>query len=194
MAKKRKNKIGSNSVKNKGVNIKVEKTKDKKNNINETTKINKKTKQNNIIKDSTENKDSIIAREINVDKNFTIKDKKKVKQLGETIEKFNCLENIKETKKEKGNKENYNSDNVREKNHYLYWDNAEDGIVDIREVNDAVSYDTNQRQRFILLSVCLSIIAIILIVVTFYYSSFRTNSKNDNIAYEMEVNESRGNK
>lgn len=190
MAKKRKNKIGSNSVKNKKVNIKVEKTKDKKNNINQTTKVNKKITKNNETKDTLENKELIISKEINVDKNFNIKDKKKIKQLGKTIEKFNCLENIKETKTENDNISDTNSSDVKEKNHYLYWDNAKDGIIDIKEVNDAVSYDTNQRQKFILLSVCVSIIAIILIVVTFYYSSLRANNKNDNIAYEVEVNES----
>ena len=190
MAKKKKNKTNSSSAKIKKNNNKTGKIKDKKNNINETTKVNKKITKNVETNDALENKELIISKEINVDKNFNIKDKKKVKQLGKTIEKFNCLENIKETRTENDNITDTNSSDVKEKNHYLYWDNAKDGIIDIKEVNDAVSYDTNQRQKFILLSVCVSIIAIILIVVTFYYSSLRANNKKDNIAYEAEVNES----
>lgn len=191
MTKKKKNKSNSNSVKNKRSNIKNKEMKNKKNNISKTTKENKKTTNNNEIKKSVKNKESIISREISVDKDFNIKDKKKVKQLGKSIESFNLFESVKKKTVEENNVEvSSNLNNNEGNDHYLYWENAADNIIDIKEVDDAISYDTNQNQKFILVIACISIIAIILIVVTFYYSSSRANNKKDNIAYAVEVDES----
>lgn len=189
MAKKKK-KTNNTSVKNKRSNIKNKEMNNKKNKISKTTAVNKKT-TNNEIKKTDNDKELIISREINVDKDFNIKDKKKVKQLGKSIENFNLFESVKErTAKENKISSPSNLNNNGGNDHYLFWENAEDNIIDIKEVDEAISYDTNQKQKFILLTACISIIAIILIVITFYYSSLHINNKKDNIAYVDEVSES----
>lgn len=190
MAKKKKKKATSDLIKNKQCNIKNKEMKSKKNNASETAEINKQM-GNPKVKENVINKEKIIAREINLDDDFDVNNKRKVKRLGKMIETFNLFETVKEQVDQVDNvKVAPSLNNIGDKGHYLYWENAENNIIDIKEVDDAVSYDTNQRQKFILLTVCISIIAIILIVITFYYSSLHTNNKKDNIAYVDEVNES----